>query len=91
MTQFLSQRMTPAAGVDPNQQKMMMFMPLMFGFMFYGLSSGLVLYYLTGNLVGIAQQLIINRLYARARASSSAGKSARQKQGEKVTPHEIHH
>ncbi len=61
VTQFLSQRMTPAAGVDPNQQKMMMFMPLMFGFMFYGLSSGLVLYYLTGNLVGIAQQLIINR------------------------------
>jgi YidC/Oxa1 family membrane protein insertase len=37
-------------------------MPLMFGFMFYGLSSGLVLYYLTGNLVGIAFQLIINRL-----------------------------
>ena len=60
-TQFLSQRMTPAAGVDPNQQKMMMFMPLMFGFMFYYASAGLVLYWLTGNLVGIAQQLIINR------------------------------
>jgi len=29
--------------------------------MFYYLSAGLVLYYLTGNLVGIAQQLIINR------------------------------
>ena len=40
---------------------MMMIMPLMFGFMFYYLSAGLVLYYLTGNLVGIAQQLIINR------------------------------
>ena len=60
-TQFLSQRMTPAAGVDPAQQKMMMFMPLMFGFMFYYASAGLVLYWLTGNLVGIAQQLIINR------------------------------
>jgi YidC/Oxa1 family membrane protein insertase len=61
VTQFLTQRMTPAAGVDPNQQKMMMFMPIMFGFMFYSLSSGLVLYYLTSNLVGVSQQLIINR------------------------------
>jgi YidC/Oxa1 family membrane protein insertase len=60
-TQFLSQKLTPAAGVDPNQQKMMLFMPLMFGFMFYYASAGLVLYWLTGNLVGIAQQLIINR------------------------------
>ncbi|HEX4165019.1 MAG TPA: membrane protein insertase YidC [Bryobacteraceae bacterium] len=60
-TQFLSQKLTPAAGVDPNQQKMMMFMPLMFGFMFYYASAGLVLYWLTGNVVGIAQQLIINR------------------------------
>jgi YidC/Oxa1 family membrane protein insertase len=60
-TQFLSQRMTPAAGVDPAQQRMMMFMPLMFGFMFYYASAGLVLYWLTGNLVGIGQQLIINR------------------------------
>ncbi len=60
-TQFLTQKMTPAAGVDPNQQRMMMFMPLMFGFMFYYASAGLVLYWLTGNLVGIAQQLIINR------------------------------
>jgi len=47
--------------VDPNQQKMMMFMPLMFGFMFYYASAGLVLYWLTGNVVGIVQQLIINR------------------------------
>lgn len=60
-TQFLTQRLTPAAGVDPNQQRMMMMMPLVFGFMFYYASAGLVLYWLTGNVVGIAQQLIINR------------------------------
>ena len=34
-SQFLAQKMTPATGMDPNQQKMMMFMPLMYGFMFY--------------------------------------------------------
>ncbi len=60
-TQFLTQKLTPAAGVDPNQQRLMMFMPLMFGFMFYSASAGLVLYWLTGNLVGVAQQLLINK------------------------------
>ncbi len=43
-SQFLMQKMTPQAGGDPAQQKMMMFMPLMFGFMFYNFPSGLVLY-----------------------------------------------
>jgi YidC/Oxa1 family membrane protein insertase len=60
-TQFFTQKLTPQAGVDPTQQKMFMFMPLMLGFFFYNLSSGLVLYYLTGNLVGIVFQLIVNR------------------------------
>ena len=60
-TQFFSQKLTPAAGVDPNQQRMMMFMPLMMGFFFYYASAGLVVYWLTSNLVGIAQQLIINK------------------------------
>ena len=32
---------------------MTMFMPLIFGFMFYNFASGLVLYYLTSNLVGV--------------------------------------
>jgi YidC/Oxa1 family membrane protein insertase len=61
-SQFLAQRMTPATGMDPNQQKMMMFMPLLYGFMFYYASSGLVLYWLTSNLAMIAQQLLINRM-----------------------------
>ncbi len=46
--------------MDPNQQKMMKFMPLMFGFMFYNLPSGLVLYYLTSNLVSMGQQWFFN-------------------------------
>ncbi len=61
-TQFFMQRMTPASpGMDPAQQKMMMFMPLALGFMFYYQSSGLVLYWLTGNLVGILQQWLTNK------------------------------
>ena len=35
VTQFLTQKMTPSPGVDPSQQKMMMVMPLVFGYMFY--------------------------------------------------------
>lgn len=61
VTQFASQRMTPSPGVDPTQQKMMMFLPLVFGYMFWFQSSGLVLYWLTGNLVSIVQQWLLNR------------------------------
>ena len=61
-TQFFLQKMTPPTpGADPAQQKMMLFMPLVMGFMFYGVSSGLVLYWLTGNVVGMLQQWFINK------------------------------
>src|SRR5258708_25436972 len=62
ISQFVMQKMTPNPSVDPAQAKMMQFMPLMFGFFFYSMSSGLVLYWLTGNLVGILQQMLINRM-----------------------------
>ena len=61
VTQFVMQKMTPNPTMDPAQAKMMQFMPLMFGFFFYNMPSGLVLYWLTGNLVGIAQQYFINK------------------------------
>jgi len=61
VAQFLQQKMTPSPGMDPAQQKMMLFMPLVLGFMFYGQPAGLVLYWLTGGLVGIAQQWLLSR------------------------------
>jgi YidC/Oxa1 family membrane protein insertase len=61
-TQFFLQRMTPNTSMDPAQQKVMLFMPLMFAFFFYNASSGLVLYWLTGNIVGILQQVLVNRM-----------------------------
>ncbi len=64
VSQFILQKMTPSPSADPTQQRVMLLMPLMFGFMFYGVSSGLVLYWLTGNLVGIAQQWWFNRAAA---------------------------
>jgi YidC/Oxa1 family membrane protein insertase len=63
VSQFIMQRMTPATTADPAQQRIMMLMPLFLGFMFYGVSSGLVLYWLTSNVVGIAQQWFFNRTF----------------------------
>ncbi len=61
-TSFGLQKMTPPPATgDPSQQKMMQFMPLMYLFFFWSLSSGVVLYWLTGNLVGMAQQWFFNK------------------------------
>jgi YidC/Oxa1 family membrane protein insertase len=60
-TQFFMQKMTPTTSTDPNQQRMMLMMPLVMGFFFYNLASGLVLYYMTSNLVGIGQQWFFNK------------------------------
>lgn len=61
-TQFWSQSLTPTPTADAMQARMMKFMPLVFGFIFYQFQAGLVLYWLTSNCVGIAQQLVLNRL-----------------------------
>ena len=46
---------------DPTQAKMMWIMPLAFGFMFFFFPAGLVLYWLTNNVLSIAQQWFINK------------------------------
>jgi YidC/Oxa1 family membrane protein insertase len=61
ITMFVQQRMTPTSA-DPVQQKMMMFMPIMFTGMLMRAPSGLVLYWTISNLWGIGQTTITNRL-----------------------------
>jgi YidC/Oxa1 family membrane protein insertase len=56
-TMWLQQRLAPQAG-DPQQQRLMRMMPLIFGIMFLGFPSGLVLYWLTNNVITIIQQEI---------------------------------
>jgi YidC/Oxa1 family membrane protein insertase len=58
---FLQQRMTPAPNADPQQRQMMTLMSVVFTFMFYQFPSGLVLYWFVSNLLGITQQLLVNR------------------------------
>jgi YidC/Oxa1 family membrane protein insertase len=56
------QKMTPSAGMDPAQQRMMTFMmPAMLGFFSWSLASGLSLYWVVGNVIAIAQQSVMNR------------------------------
>ena len=59
-TMFIQQKLTPAAG-DPTQQKIMMFMPVVFTFLFLGFPSGLVVYWLVNNVLSIAQQWMMLR------------------------------
>jgi YidC/Oxa1 family membrane protein insertase len=61
---IIQQKLTPTANVDPAQAKMMMIMPLMFTFMFLWYSSGLALYWLTSNVLGIVQQGFINKYWS---------------------------
>jgi len=46
---------------DPIQAKMMWFMPLAFSVMFFFFPAGLVLYWLSNNILSIAQQWMINK------------------------------
>ncbi len=59
---FVMQKMTPMTG-DPMQAKIMMMMPLMLMVMFVRVQSGLMLYWLTSNLVGVGQQYFIKKYW----------------------------
>jgi len=56
-TMWLQQKLAPQAG-DPQQQRIMRMLPLVFGIMFLQFPSGLVLYWLTNNVISILQQEI---------------------------------
>jgi YidC/Oxa1 family membrane protein insertase len=59
MTTMLQTALNPAPP-DPLQAKLMWYMPLAFSVMFFFFPSGLVLYWITNNILSIAQQWIIN-------------------------------
>ena len=59
LTTVLQTALNPAPP-DPLQAKMMWFMPLAFSVMFFFFPAGLVLYWITNNILSIAQQWIIN-------------------------------
>ncbi len=58
---FLQQKLTPMAGVDKTQEKVMLAMPLIFTVMMLTLPAGMVLYMLANTVMSIAQQQWLNR------------------------------
>ena len=56
------QKLTPQAASTPEQTQMMNFMPLIFGFLFYKMPSGLVLYWFVNNVLTIIHQIFIKRM-----------------------------
>jgi YidC/Oxa1 family membrane protein insertase len=64
-TQWLQVRMAPQSG-DPMQRRMFELMPIIMTVMFIGVPSGLVLYWLTNNVLTILQQAVYKRLEKRA-------------------------
>jgi YidC/Oxa1 family membrane protein insertase len=81
VTMFLMQRMTPQAGMDPAQQRMMnIMMPGMLGMMAWNLPSGLGLYWAAGQLIGMAQQAVMNRTSLGREMREMMAKRARKKE-----------
>jgi YidC/Oxa1 family membrane protein insertase len=80
VSMLLAQKMTPQAGMDPAQQKMMtLMMPLMMGFFFFRLPAGLNLYYAEANLIQMAQQAVMNRTSLGREMREMMAKRARKK------------
>ena len=81
ITMLLMQRMTPQAGMDPAQQKMMnIMMPGMLGIMSWNLPAGLGLYWSAGQVIGIVQQSVMNRTSLGREMREMMEKRARKKE-----------
>jgi YidC/Oxa1 family membrane protein insertase len=63
VTMWLSMSMSPQTGMDPAQQKIMQFMPLIFMFSISQVAVGLVIYWSWSNVLTIAQQYVIMRRF----------------------------
>jgi YidC/Oxa1 family membrane protein insertase len=82
ITMLVQQRMTPQTATDPVQQKMFMFMPVIFTVMFLWAPSGLNIYWLVNNVLAIAQQYFTNRIIGPARVPRPAAERRLTKKGD---------
>lgn len=60
----------PTGAVKSEQQKLMMIMPIVFGFLLYNMPSGLVIYWTVNTLLTLVQQIVMNRM-SRAKEASA--------------------
>ena len=62
ISMFLQQKLTPQSTMDPTQQKVMLLMPIIFGFIMHSLPAGLVLYIFVSTIFGLLQQLFVYKI-----------------------------
>ncbi|MGS1077220.1 membrane protein insertase YidC [Pseudoxanthomonas beigongshangi] len=74
LVMWLTQKLTPAPGMDPMQQKMMQFMPLVFGVMMAFFPSGLVLYWVTNGALGLLQQWWMTKRHGEPATATATAK-----------------
>ncbi len=67
-TMYYQQRITPTNFTDPMQEKIFKFLPIIFTLFFFTFPAGLVLYWAVNNVLTIAQQLIVNKKFAKMKA-----------------------
>jgi YidC/Oxa1 family membrane protein insertase len=63
-TMVIQQKITPTT-MDPTQAKIMLVLPVFMTFLFINFPAGLVLYWLTNNVLTIGQQMMTERIFAR--------------------------
>jgi YidC/Oxa1 family membrane protein insertase len=73
VSQVWQQRLAPAAGMDPVQQKMMLFMPVFFTFLFLWYPAGVALYWFVNNIWAIGQQYLTNYMIGPPKLAAAAG------------------
>jgi YidC/Oxa1 family membrane protein insertase len=79
LTMYTMQKLTPMTTADPAQQRMMNFMPLFMGILFFKLASGLNLYILTSNLIATGQQWFLYKVIPDAKPDAAKKKGALEK------------
>ncbi|AZV39674.1 membrane protein insertase YidC [Komagataeibacter xylinus] len=75
LTMFIQQKLNPAPSVDPAQQKMFQFMPIIFTFFMARQPAGLVIYYCWNNLLTMLQQTVIQRRMNTKAAAAATGQA----------------
>ena len=84
VSQIWQQKLAPAAGVDPIQQKMMMLMPVFFTFLFLWYPAGVALYWFVNNVWAIGQQYATNYMIGPPNIVASTKASAGERRMKRV-------
>lgn len=71
-TMFIQQKITPTT-MDPAQAKIMLVLPVAMTFLFVNFPAGLVLYWVTNNILTISQQVLTDRFFLHDKALIAAG------------------